>query len=454
MPRKHSEGRTYGKQVAGQPARGPRARFGAIWGLLVPCLMWAGQVVVDLPSANQSCTLVADSTRTENLLVGGQSSARRFLIAVPPLCRVASVALAFDGQTSVAALPCHRAIAPGSEVSRTASFYRERDSGGLAFVECWAGASELSPNVREPGSGRPARLEVSYEPLPQAERAPRERLLSGCTITDSLTLVFSNPADVRAWYSAPETSLSPLFGGDPVPYDFEFAELADVPLRSQVIIVASIGGWGSVPVKGAHDILPIIEGVRDDLSARGVNSILVPYYRTRGGFLGKLRTLSEMFGLHSNNASRLSGEIDRFLSRHPQQRVIMIGLSNGAAFVDGVMQRLSETAQSRVCAIEAGPPLLGPSDADESVLRLDNDGRDPFVLGEYWTIMRTYGWGLCRLGYARLTGQEITQAQAYHFRDHDYSWPAVREEVVGFLDEWSRRETLPRCPDDAKTWRR
>jgi hypothetical protein len=346
--------------------------------------------------------------------------------------------MAVDGQTSVVALPCSGTIAPDGDVSRTAWVYRERDSEGLTFVECWAGASEPSPGARAPGSDRPVRLEVSYAPLPRAERAPRERLLSGCAIADSSTLLFSNPADVRAWYSAPDTSLSSLFGGDRVPYDFEFAELAEVPLRSPVIIVAHIGGWGNVRVEEAHDILPVIEGVREELSARGINSILVPFYRTRGGFLGKLRTLGEMFALYHSNADRLSGEIDRFLSRHPEQRVVMIGLSNGAEFEDEVMQRLSETAQGRVCAIEVGPPFLKSSDADESVLRLSNHDQDPVVTGEYWILMRVRVEGLFQGVYTWLTGRERTKAGAF-VAEHAYSWPSVRQEIVSFLDGWLGR---------------
>jgi hypothetical protein len=437
MSTRSSAGSADGRQVTGQPARVCRDRSRAILGLLVPCLMWAGQVVVDLGSAEQRFSPVVDTARTHDSLVNGQSSARRFLIAVPPLSRVTGVALAFDGQASVAALPCS-AAAPDGEGSRTAYVYRERDSGGLAFVECWAGGPESSPGGREPGSDRPTRLEVSYEPLPRTERAPRESLLDGCTITDSSILVFSNPADVRKWYSAPDTNLSPLFGGDPAPYDFEFAELAEVPLRSQVIILAHFGGWGNVHVEDAHDILPIIDGIREHLRAGEVSTILVPFYRSRGGVFGKLRTISEMFELHQSDASRLPGEIDRFLSRHPEQRVIMIGLSNGAAFADEVMQRLSETAQGRVCAIEAGGPFLGQSDPDESVLRLDNHGLDPVATGEYWILMRTWGGGLFRRVYAWLTGRELTKTKAF-VSEHEYSWPSVRQEVVSFLDRWLGR---------------
>jgi hypothetical protein len=164
----------------------------------------------------------------------------------------------------------------------------------------------------------------------------------------------------------------------------------------------------------------------------------VPYYRTRGGIFGKLRTISEMFELHQSDASRLPGEIDRFLSRHPEQRVVMIGLSNGAAFADEVMQRLSETAQGRVCAIEAGGPFLGQSDPDEYVLRLDNHGLDPVATGEYWIMMRTWGGGLFRRVYSWLAGREGPKAEAF-VREHEYSWPSVRQEVVSFLDRWLGR---------------
>jgi hypothetical protein len=427
-----------GRQSAGQAARGSRGRSMALWGLLLPSLVWAGQVIVNLNPYERGHAPALDSNRTESSLVSGQSSIRRFLILVPPLSRVTSVALAFDEQTSVTALPCSSAVAPSGEVSRSAYVYRERDSGGLAFVECWDGAKESSPDGREPGSDRPTRLEVSYEPLPRTERAARESLLRSCLNTDSSTLVFSNPADVRAWYFAPDTSLSPLFGGDPVPYDFEFAELTEAPLRSQVIILAHPGGWGNTHIEDAHDILPTIEEIRKHLRTRGISSILVPFYRAQGGFFGKLRTITEVFELHHSDVNRLPGEIDRFLSRHPQQRVIMVGLSTGAAFADEVMQRLSLTAQGRVCAIEFGAPFLDPSDAGESVLRLDNHGGDPVATGEYWTLMYVRVERMFRGACDWLTGRDRTQAGAF-VAQHEYSWPGVRQEVVSFLDRWLSR---------------
>ncbi len=421
-----------------QPVRSSRGWSGAILGFLAPCLIWAGQVVVCLDSSEHRCALAVDSARIESPLVCGQSSARKFLLVVPPLSRVTGVALVSDGQTRVAVPPCSSSSAPGGEVSRTTYVYRERDSGGLALVECWKGALESPPGGQQPASALPTRLELSYEPLPRTERAARERLLGGCTIADSSALVFSNPSDAREWYSPPDSTLSSLFGGDPVPYDFEFSELDRLTLRSQVVIMAHIGGWGNVRVEDAHDILPTIEGIREHLRTRGISSILVPFYRARGGFFGKLRTITEMFELHHSDENRLPGEIDRFLSRHPRQRIVMVGLSNGAAFADEVMQRLSDSAQGRVCAIELGAPFLNPVNAGEAVLRLDNHGDDPVATGEYWTLMRVRVGGMLGRAFDRLTDRERTKPGAF-VAEHEYSWPAVRQEVVSFLDGWLSR---------------
>jgi len=202
--------------------------------------------------------------------------------------------------------------------------------------------------------------------------------------------------------------------------------------------MAHIGGWGNVPIEQADDILPTIEGIREHLRTRGISSVLVPFYRARGGFFGKLLTLSELFALHHSDANRLSREMDQFLSRHPRQRVIMVGLSNGGAFADEVMQRLPDTARNRVCAIEIGPPFLSPSDADESVLRLSNHDQDPVVTGDYWILIRVRGEGLFRGIYTWLTGREHRKAGAF-VAEHEYSWPDVRHEVVSFLDGWLGR---------------
>jgi hypothetical protein len=275
--------------------------------------------------------------------------------------------------------------------------------------------------------------------LPKAERTLRERLLSDYAITDDSIRIFSNPTDARAWYSVPDTSLSLLFGGDRVPRDFQFAELAEMPLRSQVVIVVHAGGWGNVPLENARDIVPIIEGIREDLGRRGLKSIVVRFRRNQGDFWGRMGTLSEILGLHRGNASRLSREIDRFLSRHPQQKLIMVGLSNGAQFADGVMRRLSKAAQSRVCAIEVGLPFWCTLDAEESVLRLDNHGSDPFSTGEPGILLRTVCLGLLRQGHAKPADKKSSEVNAFHVPGHDYSWPGVRQEVISFLEAWLYR---------------
>jgi hypothetical protein len=422
-----SAGRTDEGQAAGQVARGYQVRLRSIWGLLLPCVMYAGQVVVDL-----------NSDGPENSCVSSQSSVGRFVISVPPLSRVTGVALTFGGQTSADTLPCCSTTVAGGGISQTDPAYRERESGGLVFVECSVGPSESRPGGRQSASDRPARLEVSYEPLSRAERAPRERLLGGCAVADSSARIFSNPADTRAWYSPPETSLCPLFGGDPVPYDFEFAELANVQLKSHVVIMAHIGGWGNVPMEETDDIIPTIEGVKKHLRSRGISSVVVPHYRAQGGLLGKLLTVSELFELHHSDADRLCREVERFLWRHPQQRLVMVGLSNGAAFADEVMERLPDTVLNRVCAIEVGAPFLNPSDAGESVLRLDNHGEDPVAAGDYWVLLRVRMGVLVKGVYTWLTGREHPRTGAF-VAEHEYSWPSVREEVAGFLDRWLGR---------------
>ncbi|MBM3330821.1 hypothetical protein FJY68_03085 [candidate division WOR-3 bacterium] len=411
-----------------------RGRAGIVWTLLLPCLLSAGQVVLDFSPAEQQLALAVDTGRVAEPLGIDRPSPLRYLVALPPLSRATNVVLAFEGQPSQAARPLSIRAIGDSTPPVCAFLYRERDSAGWALVECWDGTPKSIS-----GPGQPAGLQVGYEPLPRSGRDLRRNRLGNRTDPESPAFAISNPGDAIAWYRTPDTSLSPLFGGDPIPRDFDFAELAELPLGSQVIVLAHFGGWGNVPIEQAHDILPVIDGVRMHLSGAGMKSILVPFYRSRGGAVGKLLTISEMFELHHSDATRLSRDLDLFLLRHPGQRVIMIGLSNGAAFADEVMDRLSATAQGRVCAIEVGPPFLGPADAGASVLRLGNRGQDPVVTGEWWILIRTWVEGLFRRASARPPAPEDVRAEAGFVREHEYSWPSVREEVVGFLEAWLRR---------------
>jgi hypothetical protein len=232
-------------------------------------------------------------------------------------------------------------------------------------------------------------------------------------------------------------SLFFLFSPEVIPDNFQFEEFLNSSSQNDVVIIFNSGGWGNTPLEEAEDFAPIVEGIQETLNERGLNSIVVPYQRTKDNLLGKITGIKEGFHSFQNQAGELAGDINEFLKQNPNQKIIIAGLSNGAAFVDETMEKLTQETEKSVCAIEAGVPFWEELFDSENILRLDNGGKDTLAKGEVKSLISSLVKAPFKWILAKISGENLSFSQAINVSGHEYFWdsPLVSSQIVTFLND-------------------
>lgn len=206
--------------------------------------------------------------------------------------------------------------------------------------------------------------------------------------------------------------------------------------KEDVLIVFNSGGWGNTPIEKAKDLSPIVDGVKETLQREGYSSVVVPYERTKQGFLSKIGGAREMFSYFRQQSSDASNGIKEFLKNNPQKKVILVGLSNGASFIDEIMKKIGGIEDS-VLAIEIGSPFWHKEMNSGNILRLDNGSQDSLTEGQVGILLPTLLKGPGKWFLAKISGMNLSFSNAFAFPEHKYFWdsPAVGPVIVSFLDK-------------------
>jgi hypothetical protein len=181
----------------------------------------------------------------------------------------------------------------------------------------------------------------------------------------------------------------------------------------------------------------IVEGVCTTIEKLGYSRYLMQYFRTGPGSREIFRDIREQAKFFENKAKILAAGLD-FLHRHNEKlTVIMIGVSQGAAFTNSVVQVLND--KERIFDIELGLPFPYKSRrvVTEKTLALDSNGLMPDALMEWdvSTILRTYLTAPFRWLKYRFQGKNIKFTYCINVPGHDYNWdyPEVQRQVEDFL---------------------
>jgi hypothetical protein len=207
-------------------------------------------------------------------------------------------------------------------------------------------------------------------------------------------------------------------------------------VSADFIIVFNPGGWGDTPPEKAEDLSPIIEGIKKSLSERGYESVVVPYYRTERGIMSKLAISKEFFGYFQKQSSDLAFKIGDFLENNNSKKIIMVGLSNGASFVDETMKKISGFKDS-VFAVEIGAPFWQKEFDSENILRLNNKNCDSLSRGEVEVLLSTLFKAPAKWFFAKISGARLSFSMAFNFPQHKYFWdsPEVGSRIISFIDD-------------------
>jgi len=331
-------------------------------------------------------------------------------VPIPRLCRVASSEVAFRR--------------PGTE-------WLDRSVALSSDVVVEAGKAFVALDVGRSVAGG-LDIGIDYEPLSVDERSARESLLLATCGGQADGIVLRTP-ECGCWYPDEDTSLAQFFGCSP-PEDFGFRDLSRLPLKCDVVLVVSIGGWGRVRLDDAHDIAPTALAMRDSLASWGLSTLLVQHVgESSGSFEARFVHLAEMFGVHHTRCRAFAWQVADLLDNNPQTRVVLIGLSNGATFVGQAMGQLEEEAQARVCVVELGPPWWNEKVETPNTLVLDREGNDKLAVGRIDVQLRALFSAFVRYHSLRSAGQPVRFGQVIHVPGHAYPWPEIGPSIIAFL---------------------
>ena len=214
-----------------------------------------------------------------------------------------------------------------------------------------------------------------------------------------------------------------LFGPEVIPDGFQPQEILDKAAESDVIIIFNSGGWGNTPFKEAEDFTPIIEGVQDTLNELGYKTVIIPYNRTRDGFMGKMTAIKEFFSSFNFSSEILANDVELLAEKLPGKKIIIAGLSNGASFVNRTYQKLSGEVKESIYVITAGTPFWEKPFESDNTLQLDNAGKDTLVEGDASSLFSS----LIKTPFSK----------KFEAPGHDYFWSSadVNSKIVSFLED-------------------
>jgi len=219
-----------------------------------------------------------------------------------------------------------------------------------------------------------------------------------------------------------------------VPDNSRFKTVLNSASENNIVIIFNSGGWGDTPPEEASDFTPIIDGIQKTLSDLGYNSIVAPYIRTKESFLGRIEGIKETLSLFPNQSQKLANEIEVFIKNHPENKIIMAGLSNRAIFVNRTMMKISENQRNNVFAVEVGTPFWEKVLDSDNVLLLNNKGKDALSKMDLRILIPALLKSPCRWLSAQVLREELSFSQALYLPGHYYGWDSVAPEVKSFLE--------------------
>ncbi len=212
--------------------------------------------------------------------------------------------------------------------------------------------------------------------------------------------------------------------------------LLDLAVQNDVIIIFNSGGWGNTPLEQAEDFAPIIKGIQQTFQSWGCNSLVVPYIRTKDSFLGKISGTKDFLTSFEFSSEILAKKIEILSRDFPDKKIIITGLSSGAALVKATMKKISNEAKDSIYGIAVGTPFWHKNLESENILQLNNSGKDSLSTGEVKTLIFTLIKTPFKWISSKITGENLSFGQAIQAPGHKYPWfsPEVGSQIVTFLE--------------------
>jgi pimeloyl-ACP methyl ester carboxylesterase len=217
---------------------------------------------------------------------------------------------------------------------------------------------------------------------------------------------------------------------------FESEELIQSLDDGDLIIIFNPGGWGDTPMKEAQDFLPIVEGMADTLDQWGHNVVVIPYNRANEGILNKISATKDFFAGYSFSSDTFAKDLDSIIEKFPDKKIILAGLSNGAAFINETYGKVSEGLNDSLYAISVGSPFWSEKAEGKNVLQIDNNGKDTLSGGKIGSLLLATIKAPFKWFFSKTAGESVSLSKAFQAEGHSYSWssPETRDSILMFLE--------------------
>ena len=220
------------------------------------------------------------------------------------------------------------------------------------------------------------------------------------------------------------------------------ASLLDIYNKAQgkdFLVIHNPGGLGNKNL--AHCFQwerSVVDGVCTTMGKLGHTWVLIQHFRTSRIWRERIRYIKELFRLSAIKANILAAELNFILQHIDTLKVILVGVSQGAAFGNLVMQHLTEP--HRVYSVELGMIVTHKRRRviTERTLAIDGNGLMPDAMME-WNIMAVFKAFLVApfrwLKY-RITRKPMNFWNCVNVPGHEYNWnyPEVGQQIGSFLE--------------------
>jgi len=247
-----------------------------------------------------------------------------------------------------------------------------------------------------------------------------------------------------------------FFGNEEAGSEF-VDQLLDICTRVQgkdFLIIHNPGGWGQSQFDRCLEWeKSIVVGISTTIREMGYNSVLIQYFRTRDARWERMRDLKEQFRFFAFKSTVMAAGLE-FVIRHINAlRVILIGVSQGAAFSNAVMQKLGRPCQ--VYSVELGFPFQYRrwGRVTERTLAIDSNGVIPDALahgslriGIGVLMAAPFKWA-----WYRLRNKPVNFAHCVSAPGHEYDWgnTDIQRRITDFLEANFAADAPNRGPGEA-----
>lgn len=215
-------------------------------------------------------------------------------------------------------------------------------------------------------------------------------------------------------------------------------DICDLVKDKDILLIHNPGGWGTTHLENLLQWeRSIVEGVTLTIGKLGYKWVLMQYFRSEKNWRSIMGDIREQTHFFFNKAKIMAAELE-FVTRHfSTLQVVMIGVSQGAAFSNAVLQNLD--GLNRVSSIELGMPFPYKSKRvlTDRTLALDSNGLMPDALMEWDvpTILKTYISAPFRWVKYKLLGRQVKFTYCINLPGHDYNWdyPEVQRQIEEFI---------------------